>query len=330
VRKKAGVIRNQKGAMAVLIVALVSIVIVSTLSTVYMYLVNRTKYQARIRQAYIMTQVMEDFGRMLRQARDTAISSGLTSATPAPPAGACPGGVDAVMTAGVPVCLNACPATLPPGAVCSLSGSNTVGFPCLQHMGRWYCLEGSLTVSSMDGYLQFGEFAIRQPEIEKPGILEIIASQMALPQAIADFTSDSHSLADIEEMCRYSPSLSYCAQTSTSQIGATSPSMSQQSSGGLNLPVLDGGGAGGGGVGSGSGSGSLVGGSPSQNTPANSPGASPTQSEFRLDSPNCTLNPSHPNCQTCGSQCAKISYCFNGQGNCETGGGLMVQAVKLE
>ncbi|MCB0394008.1 MAG: hypothetical protein KDD25_05585 [Bdellovibrionales bacterium] len=69
-------LKNEKGVAGVLAVIVISFTIVTTLSTVYIYLVNRAKYHAKIREAYQMSQVMEEFGKSFRQAYDSAQAYG--------------------------------------------------------------------------------------------------------------------------------------------------------------------------------------------------------------------------------------------------------------
>lgn len=353
------VLRNQRGAMGVLLVAMISIVIVTTLSTVYMYIVNRAKYQARIRQAYIMTQVMEDFGRMLRQARDTAISSGVTTQ-----GAACPGGTVSFGAGGSPICLSSCPAPGTPGVpanACNFGGSINYGFPCLQHLGRWYCLESSTAMTTSENRLpNFENFAVRSggdlPSEETP-VLERVASMFALQTAWASLKGNYYHLGDVREMCRYSPDLAYCKEHPPEVIEEIVrvedlPNKSEESSPGKSQPIEPGtgivgiggdenktfpetgAGAGtpspGGGPGSQTGTGS----NPAAGTgPGGSPPASPPtqQATYRLEPPDCEATPNDPRCQRCQGSCVQVTYCFRGLGSCQTAPeSQMIQFVKLE
>ncbi len=75
-KEEGTMLRNQNGVAGVMTVLVISFTIVTTLSTVYVYLVNRSKYHGRIRQAYQMNQVMEEFGKSIRQAYDSAQNGG--------------------------------------------------------------------------------------------------------------------------------------------------------------------------------------------------------------------------------------------------------------
>lgn len=131
---------REKGAMAIMMVVLVSMVIVTTLSTIYIYIVNRAKYHSRIKEAYQMTHVMEQFGKILAQAYDTAEIVG---------AGPCPGGVNMVTTGGMNLCFPA--------------NGTAEGNRCVTHNGRSYCLTESLSVASLDNK-GFPDFAVIDQE----------------------------------------------------------------------------------------------------------------------------------------------------------------------
>lgn len=113
---------GQKGGAAIITVVIMAFVMVTTLSTVYVYLVNRAKYHQRIKNAYVVTHVMEELGKLVRQARDTA------QANPA-----CAPQID--IGGGVFVCFPAC--GMEPG--CNATYGNT----CVRYLNQSYCLDGS-------------------------------------------------------------------------------------------------------------------------------------------------------------------------------------------
>lgn len=115
-------VNGEKGGAAIITVVIMAFVMVTTLSTVYVYLVNRAKYHQRIKNAYVVTHVMEELGKLVRQARDTA------QANPA-----CAPKID--IGGGVFVCFPAC--GLEPG--CNATYGNT----CVRYLNQNYCLDGS-------------------------------------------------------------------------------------------------------------------------------------------------------------------------------------------
>src|SRR5687768_3116815 len=85
--------KREEGAMAILMVVGVSLAVVTTLSTVYIYLVNRTKYHSRIKEAYQMTHVMEEVGKLTRQSRDSWLANNSSYDPVADVDGTCSNGV---------------------------------------------------------------------------------------------------------------------------------------------------------------------------------------------------------------------------------------------
>jgi hypothetical protein len=80
-------LRNEDGAVAIISVIILSLVLVTTLSTLYVYIVNRAKYHARIREVYHRLMVIEQGGKILRQAYSEHEASNQDGAS-----GNCPAG----------------------------------------------------------------------------------------------------------------------------------------------------------------------------------------------------------------------------------------------
>lgn len=149
--------------MAILSVVIMSFVVVTTLTTVYIYLVNRAKYHSRIREAYQLTHVMEEFGKLTRQAYDTASSiSG----------DICPGGQNRTYTAannitGMNMCFPPCASAKTEEAAEACVPE--IGNMCISHLGKDYCLEStplvgdSGTVSTEQGVSNIAKLRIRIP-----------------------------------------------------------------------------------------------------------------------------------------------------------------------
>lgn len=134
---------NERGAMAILSVVILSFVVVTTLTTVYIYLVNRAKYHSRIREAYQLTHVMEQFGKLTRQAYDTANS---ISGTLCP--GSTPGNpvdrTNTIPVTGVAMCFPPCSSAQTPTAIAACKAN--IGNMCINHLGKDYCLESTPVV----------------------------------------------------------------------------------------------------------------------------------------------------------------------------------------
>jgi hypothetical protein len=61
---------NERGAVALMVVLLSSVAMVTLLSAIYVYVVNRAKYHSRIKQAYVIQNVIEEAAKMIRQSYD--------------------------------------------------------------------------------------------------------------------------------------------------------------------------------------------------------------------------------------------------------------------
>lgn len=138
-------VSNERGGMAALLsVITLSMIIVSTLSSFYIYIENRAKYQERIRIGYQMGYVMEDLGRAVIEARlaGMEVESG----------GSCPAGTVARWLDCTRVCLpnvrelegigNAVPQNVT-HAVCVKSGNlnrfaNNSDYYCTYNIGGNY------------------------------------------------------------------------------------------------------------------------------------------------------------------------------------------------
>lgn len=77
-------INNERGIAALLSVIVLSMIMVSTLSSFYIYLENRARYQERLRMNYQTGYVMEDMGRAISTAYEQGLQvvSGAVAACP--------------------------------------------------------------------------------------------------------------------------------------------------------------------------------------------------------------------------------------------------------
>lgn len=155
-------VNNEKGAMAILAVVVMSFVVVSTLSTVYIYIVNRAKYHGRIKDAYRLTHVMEEFGKLTRQAYDTAQAL--------PPLAECPNGIAGSRQAtedkiGIPLCFPPCV----DGGVCNKEFGNL----CITHLGNSFCLEaGEFETVVSNEIKPSGEAQYAKSDVYEFGVVE--------------------------------------------------------------------------------------------------------------------------------------------------------------
>ncbi len=150
---------NERGAIAVLSVIIMSFVVVTTLTTVYIYLVNRTKYHSRIREAYQLSHVMEDFGKLTRNAYDVANST--TGAN-------CPSGIAKANTepsAGRAMCFPSC-ATAVTAAAAAACDAN-IGNMCVTYSGKDFCLgsipNNTAALELNDSNKQYATLMITEP-----------------------------------------------------------------------------------------------------------------------------------------------------------------------
>ncbi len=88
------IIKNQKGIGVIIAVFAVAIIIITILSTVYIYIAKIAKHQALIKEAYQGTQVMEEFAKLIRDSYDRYVSNSFD----------CPSGFGAVPLGNLTLC----------------------------------------------------------------------------------------------------------------------------------------------------------------------------------------------------------------------------------
>lgn len=158
-------LKNESGAVAILSVVIMSFVVVTTLTTVYIYLVNRAKYHSRIREAYQLTHVMEEFGKLTRQAYDTANSVTVTC-----PSGLAKNSAEVLATIGMPMCFPPCSSAQTDRAAKECASHPAVGNMCILHLGKDYCLEstpivGDAGTASLDHKTNIAQLMIQGSKI---------------------------------------------------------------------------------------------------------------------------------------------------------------------
>ncbi len=135
-------ITNQRGGMAALLsVIVLSTIMVATLSSFYVYLENRARFQQRIRMNHQMGYIMDDMGKRVAQARHAYLAGNST----------CPPGTEARYLD----CTQVCMAPTPTGADNSLSHSLCVKNTNLNKITKgadYFCAYNSDGGTSLPSY----------------------------------------------------------------------------------------------------------------------------------------------------------------------------------
>ena len=121
---------NQSGVAGVLMTVAISFVIVTTLSTIYVYLVNRAKHQGRIREARQMITIMESLTKVAKSAYEAYEAATMANGgTPD-----CPGSQTIhTMPGGMRICLSASGM----GSTLGTDPSTCLG---IEYSGTRYCV----------------------------------------------------------------------------------------------------------------------------------------------------------------------------------------------